>query len=231
MKNYKDFIIEAKKDKIIFVEGKYLELWVTYAQSSGQTAQFSNKTYITDKKGDKNYDSLVTKISKFAKANKPMKSSKTSKLFEIPVYPTVSNGRYDIWGGDIKPIGKKYIIVDDNKVIVTVNLFNNKKESINWINSLKEDVELDEAKEKYQIYHKLFSDAITEVLKFVSKRGFEMDEDEYWNQVSTGPKKPSEGKTNRYNIPLTKNGKKTRQKIAFQILGIRNKYELNMYID
>jgi len=131
---FKKYLNESK-DKVIYSQG---ELWVTNGQSSGQTAQLPDfSKYLTNKKDDKNYDSLVSKISKFAKNNKPLKSQGTSKLFKIPEYPQVKMGQtYDIWGGKIKPLRMIYMIVDDNGSIVTVNLFKNKNEANNWIKSI-----------------------------------------------------------------------------------------------
>lgn len=83
----------------------------------------------------------------------------------------------------------------------------------------------------YQIYHNQYSSAIDEVIKFLNKKNFKMSEDDIWKEISTGPKKPSEGKTNKFNIVLyTLDDKETKKRVHFQIYGMKDKYELNMYI-
>jgi len=137
MGKFKNFLNEKTEDKVIYVKESG-ELWVTYGQGSGQTAQMQNiKRSINDKTDDKNFDSLVPKIVKWAHANKPLMSNKgkDNKLFEIPVYSLSGNGSYDIWGGDIKPIGKLYMVVNTVGVKV-VSLFDNKNEAQAWIKSI-----------------------------------------------------------------------------------------------
>ena len=136
MGKFKNFLNEKTEDKVIYVQG---ELWVTYGQGSGQTAQIPDiKKYLTDKQGDKNFDSLVSKLVKFSRETKPMKSKSTkgikgeSRLYELPVYPLARSGSYDIWGGDIKPIKMYYIVIYDS-VISVVNIFDNKTEATNWL--------------------------------------------------------------------------------------------------
>ena len=89
---------------------------------------------------------------------------------------------------------------------------------------------LKEGKKDYEIYHKTFTSAVEEVEKFAEKNGYEIDSDEMFNKVGTGPKKPSVGKTNEYHLTLMKNGKEDRKKLHFQVHGMRTQYELNMYI-
>ncbi len=89
---------------------------------------------------------------------------------------------------------------------------------------------LKEGKKDYEIYHKTFTSAIEEVEKFAEKNGYEIDSDEMFNKVGTGPKKPSVGKTNEYHLTLMKNGKEDRKKLHFQVYGLKSQYELNMYI-
>jgi len=89
---------------------------------------------------------------------------------------------------------------------------------------------LKEGKKDYEIYHKTFTSAVEEVEKFAEKNGYEIDSDEMFNKVGTGPKKPSVGKTNEYHLTLMKNGKEDRKKLHFQVHGMKTQYELNMYI-
>ena len=63
---------------------------------------------------------------------------------------------------------------------------------------LKEDIELDE---KYDLYHKSFSDAMQHAYDYAKKKmGITVDPKEIDSKVATGPKKPSEGKTNTYRL-------------------------------
>ncbi len=84
----------------------------------------------------------------------------------------------------------------------------------------------------YPLYHKTFTSASQAALDLVKKRGFEIDDDDWFNQVSTGPKKPGKGKTNRYVVKVTKNGRETKKRLAFQVYGMDSgKYELNAYVE
>ena len=89
---------------------------------------------------------------------------------------------------------------------------------------------LSEGKKNYAIYHKSFTQAVEEVIAFIKKNGYEYSEDEWFDTVSTGPKKPSDGKTNKYTLKLYKNDKEQRKAVHFQVYGMGNKYELNLYI-
>jgi len=91
---------------------------------------------------------------------------------------------------------------------------------------------LKEAKgSKYDVYHKDFSTAVQYARKEVEKQGYEIDDEEWFRKVGSGPKKPSVGKTNKYSIDLMKNDKDAKQKLNMQVYGMDNgKYELNMYV-
>lgn len=96
---------------------------------------------------------------------------------------------------------------------------------------------LSEGKKDYTIYHNSFTDAVTEVIAFIKKNGFEYSDDEWFDTVSTGPKKPSDGKTNRYTLKLYKGDKEQKKAVHFQVYGIGSskrtaagRYELNLYI-
>ena len=91
--------------------------------------------------------------------------------------------------------------------------------------------EVDEAQAKYKINHKTYSSAVDEALKVADKQGYEVDMDDYFNQIATGPRKPGEGKTNTFRIALTKRGKEQKKKLQIQIYGKgKHGYELNCYI-
>ena len=97
---------------------------------------------------------------------------------------------------------------------------------------IKEDLDIVEAvKGKYKIDHKTFTSAVQEALKTADKAGYEVDEDDYFNTIATGPKKPGEGKTNKYSVALTKKGKPQKKALQIQIYGKgKHGFELNCYI-
>ena len=86
----------------------------------------------------------------------------------------------------------------------------------------------------YNIYHKSFTSAAEEARKLASKNGYEIDEDDWFTSVATGGPysraRPSEGKTHKFKVALTRNGKPQKSMLAFQVYGMKNKYELNAYI-
>ncbi len=84
---------------------------------------------------------------------------------------------------------------------------------------------------QFQIYHKSYTDAINTALEYAEKRGYEYDKTDTFNIIGLGPKKPSDGKTNRLTIPLIKNGKPQRKNLQIQVYGMgEGRYELNAYI-
>ena len=86
-----------------------------------------------------------------------------------------------------------------------------------------ESVELDE---KYDLYHKSFSDAMQHAYDYAKKKmGITVDPKEIDNKVATGPKKPSEGKTNKYRLK----GKGGNLQIQVYNKGGSKPFELNMY--
>lgn len=96
---------------------------------------------------------------------------------------------------------------------------------------------LHEARGKtYDLYHDTSSGAIQTVHDDLIKQGYEVDEDDWFQQVN-GTRKPDVGKTNSYRIQLTKNGKKVKKMAVFQVYNRDNKqrtaknpYELNYYV-
>ena len=68
---------------------------------------------------------------------------------------------------------------------------------------IKEELELDEAKASggYDLYHNDFSSAMQHAYKMAKKNyGITIDPKEIDDKVATGPRKPSEGKTNKYRL-------------------------------
>jgi hypothetical protein len=101
---------------------------------------------------------------------------------------------------------------------------------------------------KFPIYHKTYTSAINSALDWAKKSGYQMDDEEIAREIGMGPKKPSEGKTNRFSISLTKGGKPQRKQLHIQVynmgtfkrnldgsktrsmFGGQNEFELNCYI-
>lgn len=94
---------------------------------------------------------------------------------------------------------------------------------------INEMSKMDEAKSDYTIRHQTFSSAVQHAVEVATRQGYEVDEDDYHIKVAFGPKKPSSGRTNRYSLDLTKNGKPAKQKLHIQVY-YDGQYELNMYI-
>ena len=87
-----------------------------------------------------------------------------------------------------------------------------------------------EAKSDYEVYHKSYTSAINAAKEYAEKKGYEINDDDSFRQIGMGPRKPSEGKTNKFSIELSKDGKVQRKKLQIQVYGMRNSYELNAYI-
>ena len=88
----------------------------------------------------------------------------------------------------------------------------------------EEEVELDEA--KYDLYHKDFSTAMQHSYKMAKKLyGITVDPKEIDDKVASGPKKPSEGKTNSYRLK----GDKGAIQVQVYNKGGSKPFELNMY--
>ena len=88
----------------------------------------------------------------------------------------------------------------------------------------EEEVELDEA--KYDLYHKDFSSAMQHAYKMAKKLyGITVDPKEIDDKVASGPKKPSEGKTNSYRLK----GDKGAIQVQVYNKGGSKPFELNMY--
>ena len=92
------------------------------------------------------------------------------------------------------------------------------------IRKMQEEVELDEA--SYALYHKDFSSAMQHSYKMAKKMyGITIDPKEIDDKVASGPKKPSEGKTNTYRLK----GDKGAIQVQVYNKGGSKPFELNMY--
>ncbi len=138
-KNFKELFTEITEGlkpsdyKIYFEDNT---LWVAYGQGSGATSYMPNiEKFLTSGKG-KNHDSIVDRLLTAASAMKPMKSAGNASLYEVPYYGKTEYGKtLDIWGGNIKPAKKYYMVITIEKDTI-VNFFNNKNEAQSWINSI-----------------------------------------------------------------------------------------------
>ena len=88
-------------------------------------------------------------------------------------------------------------------------------------------------KDEYTLYHDSLTGAVQEVDRFLERRGYQMDDEDAFNQIGVGPAKPQPGDTNKYSVRITKDGEEVRQQVHFQVYnrGIdRGTYELNVYV-
>jgi len=83
---------------------------------------------------------------------------------------------------------------------------------------------------QYKIRHNSYTSAVTEMLKIATERGFTVDEDDIFQQITTGSGKPKDGETKRYHLGLYKNGKKSKKVLHAQIYR-DGTFELNAYIN
>ena len=83
---------------------------------------------------------------------------------------------------------------------------------------------------KFEVYHKTYTSAIEAAREYAEKQGYEINNDDAFTKIGVGPKKPSEGKTNRFSIELAKDGKPQKKMLHIQVYGMKNSYELNCYI-
>jgi hypothetical protein len=80
----------------------------------------------------------------------------------------------------------------------------------------------------YDLYHKSYTAALQHAYAWAKKKGHIVDPDDIDSKVASGPKKPSEGRTNSFTLKLKDNPKKM---LAVQVYGMGGgKYELNTYI-
>ena len=119
--------------------------------------------------------------------------------------------------------------------------------------ALKKDFQLkesvNEVKSDYPVYHYTYTSAIQSARDYAEKKGYEIDDEDAFRKIGMGPRKPSDGKTNRFSIELTKNGKPQKKMLHIQVYGMgtykraqdgsktrslyggQNEYELNCYIN
>ncbi len=153
-------------------------------------------------------------LSKFIKANKSKINSKDFNYIEDEVE-------------SLKYLESDYKRGRADRQEVEVAVID-AQDSIKRAMGIKESV--NEAKAPYEVYHKSYTSAIEAAREYAEKKGFEIDNDDSFTKIGMGPRKPSEGKTNRFSIQLTKDGKLQRKQLHIQVYGMKNSYELNAYI-
>ncbi len=100
---------------------------------------------------------------------------------------------------------------------------------IQWdIEGFNESV--NEAKD-VEVYHKSYTHAIEAAQNYAGKKGYEIEDDEMFTKVGMNSKRPSVGKTTKVSLELLKNGKPQRKMLHIQVYGMKNGYELNVYIN
>jgi len=85
----------------------------------------------------------------------------------------------------------------------------------------------------YEIYHDSLTSAVQEVEDNVRRQGYEVDPEDIAQKVGFGPRKPTNGETNKYHVKLLKDGEPQKKMVHFQVYDRgtnRNTYELNMYV-
>jgi len=82
----------------------------------------------------------------------------------------------------------------------------------------------------YKVKHTSYTNAVTEMLKIATDKGFTVDEDDIFEQITTGGGKPKEGETKKHHLGLSKNGKKSKKVLHGQVYR-DGSYELNAYIN
>ena len=98
---------------------------------------------------------------------------------------------------------------------------------------LKESVEEARKDSSADLYFNTYSAAVQHAKAQAEKKGFEVVEDDWFNQVTTGKGKPGRGKTTRHTLKLTKNDKPVRRSLSIQVYNRdtdKNPYELNFYV-
>lgn len=86
------------------------------------------------------------------------------------------------------------------------------------------------AKHNANIYFKTFSEAVRYAAEEAEKKGFTIDRDDWFNQITIGPGKPAVGDTFSASIGLSLNGKPVNKTLNIQVYGMKGSYELNHYV-
>ena len=83
-------------------------------------------------------------------------------------------------------------------------------------------------------YFDTFSSAVQYARQQSEDKGYVIDENDWWIEVTTGPGRPKEGQTTRMTVGLNKDDKPQKKALHMQVYNMgneyRNKFELNYYI-
>ena len=144
--------------------------------------------------------------------------------------------KYDsdkFFGGKGTPEQRLQLLKLQNKALRALGGSPKQKEIRKEIDALRKKMGMkvsetieDELGEKYNLYHSTFSGAMQHAYDYAKKKlGVTVDKREIDSKVATGPKKPSEGKTNKYRLK----GKGGNLQIQVFNKGGSKPFELNMY--
>jgi hypothetical protein len=211
-------------------------------ESVNETKEFPSKEKLVAymvKGGHNKKDSEKVVDANYEYVKKHYKNAGIPKISDILwTVESVNEGRLSF--GDLKKgqvlfnkfrSGRKYTILDVNPKVATVkNLETGNVMQIYSLNNYELKESVNEAKSPYEVYHKSYTSAIEAAREYAEKKGFEIDNDDAFTKIGMGPRKPSEGKTNKFSIQLSKDGKLQRKQLHIQVYGMRNSYELNAYI-
>jgi|TARA_R110000851_G_scaffold270161_2_gene422825 hypothetical protein len=105
---------------------------------------------------------------------------------------------------------------------------NNSNERLKEIQERKSAIQT-EGKHDHEVYHNSLSESLSEVERFVSEKGYEVNQDELFQFGIGGV---SYGQTKKYAFELTRQGEPAKNMINVQIYRMDSgKYELNMYLN
>ena len=96
----------------------------------------------------------------------------------------------------------------------------------------KRNEELEEA--TADLYFDTYTAAVQHAAAQAKKKGFEVVEDDWFQQVTVGKGRPKDGDTTRHTLKLTKDGKPVRKGLSIQVYNrggsSKKPYELNFYV-
>lgn len=159
------------------------------------------------------------------------------QAFNNSVFKGVKDGYMMFIASDFAVKGMKRIL--DKKGIDIKSFGGNKygilvsdKNKFQWNESIEED-SVNE-RQYSETYFDTFREAAEYAAKIAEKEGYQIDEDDWFRNVATGGRytrsRPSVGKTHSFHVDLLKRGKPAKKQLHFQVYGMKNKYELNAYV-
>ena len=163
-------------------------------------------------------------IDKLKKTYEPLKGKKVNPTPLMKIFDKIDSnkaGLEQLYKADIPFVSMMAM----SRLMLKHNY---KADDINKLGKIRREdfVEEVELQEKYDLYHKSFSDAMQHAYDYAKKKmGITVDPKEIDSKVATGPKKPSEGKTNKYRLK----GKGGNLQIQVYNKGGSKPFELNMY--